>query len=53
MISAFGSRSAIDTILFLAVNDLQLPDTTNIKALQLSHSLLSPIIIFLDITLSP
>ena len=53
MISAFGSRSAIDTISFFAVNDLPEPDTHKIKELPFSNSLLSAIIIFLEITLSP
>ena len=39
-ISAFGSRSAIDTISFFAVNDLPLPDTPNINELPFNNSFL-------------
>ena len=53
IISALGSLKAIETISFLAVNDLPDPDTPKIKELPFNNSLLSAIIIFLLITLSP
>ena len=53
MISAVGSRNAIETISFFAVKDLPLPLTPNIKELPFSSCLLSAIIIFLDITFKP